>query len=803
METDNHTLKILGFYRILNFLEYYAYSDLGKKGCKRLFPESEITEIKYKLNLVSELKRLLLKNGKIPIEGSCDIEPFIKKAGIKDSIIYNEEFIKIRGVLLAFKNLKKYLNSLEEGYPHLKAFVKDLIPTASLEKAISITFNEYGAILDSASTKLKEIRNNLKRIRNGVKKKLEKLLYIEGLAKVFQERIITSRNGRYVLPVRANLSYMIKGVIHDYSQSKFTNFIEPLETVEDNNKINILLKEEEEEILRILISLTNEVSENSSIILHNLDILREIEITLAKVYLSQAFKGCAPSFEQNNHISLISAFHPILLASSEKEQDNPELFCRLDFNSKVVPVDIFMNSDTKALIISGANTGGKTVTLKTLGLLTLMAQTGMHIPVKEGSKLKVFKKIFADIGDEQDIEASLSTFSGHLSQIKKIIEKTDDETLVLLDEIGTGTDPQEGASLAMSIMDYLLMKDAYFAVTTHSNIIKAYAFTKTKVKNVSVEFDSKTLKPTYHLIYGYPGESNALTIARHLNLQDDIIDGAEKYLKEENRQILIMMKEFEKQTKEIKKELNTIKALKEKALDYEEKTKRLHKVIKNKKEEILEGFEKELKGFLSGHEIEIQNLLKNLRKVNLKEAEEKLTIFKKKKKDMLSLFKKDEPKKAKNNKDIKKGDLVRIISLNQKGTVEKILKDSGKIILSIHGLKISGDINDMEKLETKPSLESYSYVKEKISLSNFSTSLLPEIKIIGMTVSEAIPIVDKFIDQAILRGWERIEIVHGTGTGKLKKALREEFLKTHPQVKHFSQGGVPEGGDRVTIVYLK
>ncbi|MDY6861433.1 MAG: Smr/MutS family protein, partial [Thermodesulfobacteriota bacterium] len=406
------------------------------------------------------------------------------------------------------------------------------------------------------------------------------------------------------------------------------------------------------------------------------------------------------------------------------------------------------------------------------------------------------------IGDEQNIKTSLSTFSGHLTHIKKIIERTGDDTLVLLDEIGTGTDPHEGSALAMSVMDDLLKKGAYFTVTTHSNILKAYAFNRDKVKNISVEFDGKTLKPTYNLIYGYPGESNALTIAKYLNLPNDILNGAQKYLKEENRQILSLIKEFEKQIQNMKEELNAIRTLKEKALDHETGTKKLYRIIQEKKEAIIEGFELEQKRLFQASELEIKNLLKNLCKVNIKEAQKPLLTFKKRKEDILSLFKKDKPKKTIETNDLKKGDLVYITSLNKKGIVEKIHKGSGKVVLSVNGLKISGVINDLKKLDLKSHLKSHTRAQEKINLSNLSTSLLPEIKIMGMTVAEAIPIVDKFLDQAVLKGWERIEIVHGTGTGKLKKALRE-FLQTHPQIKNFSKGSITEGGDRVTVVNLK
>ena len=521
---NKHTLKVLEFNSILSLLKGFATSSLGEALCESLKPKRDIKEIEVLLNEVSELKEVLQIYADIPIGGVRDIEKPVKKTRVEGYIMDPIELLDILSTLKATHKLKRLFGKLEDNrYPLLKAIGNSFISLPDIERKIEQTVGDRGDILDSASPELKAIREKVRGLRKRIHVSLEDLLSKDSFQSFFQERIITVRNGRYVIPVKSDFKGHIQGIIHDHSHSKATYFIEPISTIELNNELGILFKEEKNEELRVLTNLSNNIKTNAQEILSNLSLLGKVDLTYAKAKYSIELNAIKPVLNREGIVNLINAYHPLLVSLQNvclpSQRDRKGYRDREDpanLSKGAVPIYIHFDKDCNTLIITGANTGGKTVALKTVGILTLMLQAGMHIPVADGSVAAIFDSIFADIGDEQDIEQNLSTFSSHISQMVHILDKANESSLVLLDEMGVGTDPDEGAALAMALLDYLRGKNCSIIATTHLNLLKAYAYLHEDAMNVSVEFDPKTMDPRYRLIYGSPGESNALVIAEKL-----------------------------------------------------------------------------------------------------------------------------------------------------------------------------------------------------------------------------------------------------------------------------------------------
>lgn len=783
-----HTLQVLEFHSVLSLLKGFATSNLGESLCESLRPKRDIKEIESLLDEVSELKEILRVYGDIPISGIRDVEESVIKTRVEGFILDPFEFLDILSTLQAAHQLKRFFGKLEgTPYPLLRKMGNKLIFLPDLERKIEQAVGVRGDILDSASPKLKEIRGKIKRLRTKIQKSLEDLLVQDLFQPFFQERIITIRNGRYVIPVKSDFKGHIQGIIHDHSHSKATYFVEPISTIELNNELGLSFKEEKDEELRVLENLSNSIRANSQEILTNLELLGKIDLTYAKVRYSIELNARKPTLNEEGRVSLINAYHPLLLSLQSGKED-------------VVPIDIHVAKGCNTLIITGANTGGKTVALKTAGILTLMVQAGMHIPVADYSEAAVFDSIFADIGDEQDIEQNLSTFSSHISQIVEVLGKADESSLVLLDEIGVGTDPDEGAALAMALLDYLRGKGSSVIATTHLTLLKAYAYLHKDVMNVSVEFDPETMEPRYNLIYGISGESNALVIAETLGIPREILDKALGYIEKNDSYTGSLIRALESSQRKIIEDRKEVKRLKEITLGYQEQVKSLVEKIREKREAILLEAEARARTLLRRTEDEVKEIVKDLKKRGNHGVNEINGKLRRLKEEIKAL----RPAKRKDGKppplNLERGDVVRINPLNKEGVIVNVQEGSGQVDVLIGNLKVKIRLDDLEQVSGEISGDSGT--SREMPFISPATGVTDKINVVGMRIFDALPLVDKAIDSAILSGITKLDIIHGIGTGRLRKAIRDH-LRTHSLVENFDSADLSQGGAGVTVVEIR
>ena len=812
---DKHTLTVLEFYKILSFLKQYVTSPQGSVLCERLTPLNTLQEIKTLLTEVTEMKELLSIYDEIPIHGIKDIESLVHRTRVEEFYLEPQQFQEIRSTLETGRKLKTFLKATASKYSSLKNITSKIIPLKELEDAIKKTIGNQGEILDTASQGLKTLRQKIKHLRLDIKNVLEELLFRENFSFIFQEQLITIRNGRFVLPVKIDCKGYLPGVVHDQSHSKETYFIEPLSVLNLNNELQILRKEEIREEVRVLINLTKQVRENKAEILFDLSLLEKLDLIYAKAKFSIALNACEPVLNEEGRIKLNSCKHPIMLArfeisptSPNASKETPEKVGRWVFDApQVVPITLYMDRGIKTLIITGANAGGKTVTLKTLGILSLMAQTGMHIPVEEGSTLTVFHSIYADIGDEQNIEESLSTFSAHIRRIDQIANEADDSSLVLLDELGSGTDPSEGASIGLAVLDYIREQQASIVITTHLTLLKTYAYLHKDVENISVEFDPVTLKPTYNLVYGMPGLSNAFAIARNLGMSTEILDNASNYLEEKDKHFLELIKGLEQGQIKVAEKKNEIAKLRDKVSLHENSIESLLKTVKAKKTKLLSAYETKFKQLLKDAESKLEKIVD--------EAKKKQPVFKEAHravKEVKKEWRAHLPSPSEGRKPVeefKAGQFVKLLNFNQEGVVQKVDLNLKKAEILVGEIKIKTTFDAIEYIKEKEVYEDKtSSPTKKPPKKDLPTHIILEdevsqkINLIGMTVDEALPIVDRTIDHALIRGLENIEIIHGLGTGRLKAGIRKH-LKEHSYVKSFGSDEQSRGGAGVTLVQIQ
>lgn len=813
---DKHTLTVLEFYKILSFLKQYMTSPQGNRLCEHLTPSDNLQEIKTRLTEVTEMKELLNIYDDIPIQGINDIEHLVHRTRVEEFYLEPQQLQDIRSTIETGRKLKTFLHATASKYASLQTITGKIIPLKELEDAITKTIGNQGEILDTASQELKTLRQTIKRVRLDIKTILEELLSRENFNFVFQEQLITIRNGRFVLPVKIDCKGYLPGVVHDQSHSKETYFIEPLSVVDLNNELQILRKEEIREEVRVLINLTRKVRENKAEILFNLSLLEKLDLIYAKAKFSLALHACEPVLNEEGHIKLNSCKHPILLArfeipptSPDTSTDTPEELGHWVFDTPhVVPIHLHMDRGIKTLIITGANAGGKTVALKTLGILTLMAQTGMHIPVEEGSRLSVFQSIYADIGDEQNIEESLSTFSAHIRRLDQIVNEADDRSLVLIDELGSGTDPSEGASIGLAVLDYIRNHQASIVITTHLTLLKTYAYLHDDVENISVEFDPVTLKPTYHLVYGMPGLSNAFAMARNLGMSAEILNNANRYLEEKDKHFLELIKGLEQDQTAVAKKIGELTKLRDTISLHEHAIESLLKTMKAKKIKLLSDYETRFKQYLNDAESKLEKIIYEAKKKERPIPKESRKALREVKKEWRMHL----PSTSEGRKPIetlKAGQVVKLFNFNQEGVVQKVDANLKKAEILVGDMKIKTPFSAIESIKRKDLKEDKpSLATEKPTPKDLPTHIILEddvsqkINVIGMTVDEALPIVDRTIDHALIRGLETIEIIHGLGTGRLKEAIRKH-LKEHSYVKHFGSDEQSRGGAGVTLVAIR
>lgn len=796
---NQKVLKTLEYNKIIEKLKEAASSPLGKEKCASLLPETDLTHIKQMQSETSDALSRLLKNGSLSFSGLKDIRPALMRLDV-GSILSAKELLEISSLLNVALRAKTYGRengkSIHEDSDSgnfsdtLTERFGEIEPLSLLNNEIKRCILSEEEISDDASPKLRQIRRSIKLTNNKVHEQLTSMVNSATNQSMLQENIITMRNGRYCLPVKAEHKSHFNGMVHDQSSSGSTLFIEPMAVVKLNNELRELAIAEADEIEKILADLSNQSAEYIEELKVNLAILAELDFIFAKASLSKQMKASEPVFNENGYINIKKGSHPLI---------DPK---------KAVPIDVYLGKDFDLLIVTGPNTGGKTVSLKTVGLFTLLGQAGLHIPAFDGSELSVFEEVYADIGDEQSIEQSLSTFSSHMTNTISILEKANYRSLVLFDELGAGTDPVEGAALAMSILSYLHNRKVRTMATTHYSELKIFALSTEGVENACCEFDVETLRPTYRLLIGVPGKSNAFAISSKLGLPDFIINDAKEHIASEDQSFEDVISDLEKSRITIEKEQEEITRYKEEIATLKEKLKAKNEKIDDAKERILRNANEEAREI-------IQNAKdfadESIRKYNKwikdgnknKQMEEQRAALRGKLNETeskLALKKKKSSGKKHKASDFKPGESVQVLSLGLKGIVSSVPNEKGDLFVQMGILRSQVNIRDLELIDepviTAPTMKKTGSGKIKMSKS---ATIRPEINLIGKTVDEAIPLLDKYLDDAYLSHLPQVTVIHGRGTGALKNAVHNHLKKTK-YVKSFRIGEFGEGDHGVTIV---
>jgi len=790
---NEKALKTLEYNKIIDKLCELAHTKRGKELCANLLPSSDLETIKKMQRQTTDALSRILRKGSISFSGIHDIRQSIARLKLGTSL-NAIELLHISSNLDATLRIKAYggytgKDEDAQSEDSLTEFFAGLEPLSPLNNEIKRCIISEEEIADDASPSLKSVRREIRKVNDKLHSELGSIL--NSSRNMLQDNIITMRNGRYCLPVKAEYKSQFQGMIHDQSSTGSTLFIEPMAIVKLNNELRELAIKEQEEIEKVLASLSNMAAEHTDSIEYDFNTLTQLDFIFARANLSKNMKASEPVFNTKGVINIKKGRHPLI---------DPK---------KVVPIDITLGRDFSMLIVTGPNTGGKTVTLKTVGLLTLMGQAGLHIPAFDGSELALFEEVYADIGDEQSIEQSLSTFSSHMTNIVKILEKADSRSLVLFDELGAGTDPTEGAALAMSILSYLHKRNIRVIATTHYSELKIFALSTQGVSNASCEFDVETLRPTYRLLIGIPGKSNAFAISKKLGLPDFIINDAKNRIGKMDKSFEDVISDLEASRKKIEEEQKQIEEYKAEIEQLKQKLAKKTESLEASRERMLKEAREEANRILNEAKEFADQSIRRYNKWlqeggNIKEMEEERSKLRERLSESASTLPK---KKTKQPKDLAKslriGDYVHVISLGLKGTVSSLPNAKGDLYVQMGILRSLVNINDIELIEEETaSTGGYSSDKSsKIRVSK-SSNIHPEINLIGKTVDEAIPELDKYLDDAYLAHLPKVTIIHGRGTGALKNAIHSH-LKKLSYVKSFRVGGFGEGDHGVTIVEFK
>jgi len=782
-----HSYHVLEFYRLLNILSGYASCPLGKSNCLSLKPSDDLKLIDNEQRLVSEMKLLLQMKGFFPFEGLTDIGPLLRNCQAEGSCLEPEEFLSIFRIAEASKQSKKLILSHQSLYPRLYNLIKDMPPFEGLREAIKKAISPNGAISDSASPELKRIRRQKTLLRSELQKILENIKRSKGLTSDGDDHLVSIRDGRYVIPLRTDMKSRVHGIIHDYSQTHATCFFEPIEVIQDNNRLAELSHLEKEEELRILKSLTATVRDSAEGLDSAQTILSKLDGLSARAELSSAMNGIRPIIRQGGDVDLRQAKNPILVAMASGG-DMP------------VPSDIFLDKNQNVMIISGPNRGGKTVTLKTLGLLSLMAQAGLHIPTSEGSSLPVFKNIMAEIGDDQDIQAGLSTFSAHISHLKYMMEHADQESLVIIDEPGMGTDPDEGAALAMAVLDELSQKGVFVAISTHLNRLKTYGLLHDRAKNARMEFDISTNRPTFSLRYGTPGTSYAFEIADDAGIRSNVLEQARGYLDQDEVRLNRLIDKLNRLKQETAVEKQEAEHIKEKYHSAREKVLWALKRLESDKRTLFEEKRAEADNLIKGAREEFKELINAFKKRGESSQARIKQRFDRISKNLAdNLAVEEEKEKSVEVSGFKIGQWVRQKKLHHEGTILSIDIPNSKATILAGNVRLSVNLQDLEIISDRK--ESGQDESSRNIPFPVSGDLPRELNLIGYRVADALPLIDKVIDRAMVEGEFSLRIIHGHGTGKLKEAIREH-LKGFSCVKRISGADSQSGGEAITVVDL-
>lgn len=792
---NERALRVLEYNKIMDKVEAHASSALGKELVVELKPYTDINSVIQAQKETTDAVNCILRKGSPPLGGIHDIRSLIRRAEA-GGILNPGELLKIADVLRASRNLKGYLSRDKMQIDDTNTILL-ICGSLSVNKALEDELNQAveseDTLSDYASSQLAAIRRNIRRMQDSIKDKLNSIIRSEQSKKYMQDAVVTLRGDRYVVPVKQEYRSQIPGLVHDMSSSGATLFVEPMAVVEANNEIRQLKNKEAQEVERILMELTGKVADIADLLSENVELLARIDFAFAKARFSIDLKGIEPDMNTEGRITIKKGRHPLIDPKS------------------VVPIDIDLGDDFSTLVITGPNTGGKTVTLKTTGLFVLMAQAGLHIPAAENSEMSVFEEVYADIGDEQSIEQSLSTFSSHMTNIVDILKQMDRESLVLFDELGAGTDPTEGAALATAILDTLTEQKIRTMATTHYSELKLYAMTTEGVQNACCEFDIETLRPTYRLLIGIPGRSNAFAISKRLGLCDAIITRAFGFLKGEDIKFEDLLSEIQKNRTATEKE----RELAERARNDSEEIKAVSieakRKAENESETIINKARQEARKLLLDAKREADETMDRLKEIEkshrqIIEKQDMITV----KQSLSQKVGELEQRLAETvlqrrgftdpPKNLRPGDAVMILNLNRKGTVLDVPDKDGQVQIQAGIIKIKMHISQLRLVdEQKEIVRSI----EHTSITGIKTgNISPEIDVRGDNIEEATDKLDKYIDEAFIAGIHEILIIHGKGTGALRKGIHG-FLRPHSHVSSFRLGKYGEGETGVTVVEIR
>lgn len=786
-------LKTLEYQKIIDRLTEFAGSSLGKEKCRNLLPSIDPEEIRTMQGETSLALSLIYQKGSVSFSGITDVRGSLKRLEV-GSILSPQELLHICKLLEACNRVKAYSRkeNQEEDPTALDAMFEALAPLTPLANEIRRCLPSEEEISDDASPALKSIRRAMRQMNDKVHAQLTSM--VNGSSRTYlQDAVVTMRNGRYCLPVKAEYRGQVPGMIHDQSSTGSTLFVEPMAVIKLNNELRELELKEEQEIEVILANLSSQTAEYLESIENDLVLLTKLDFIFARAQLSKSYNGSEPIFNERGVIHIKKGRHPLL---------DPK---------KVVPIDIRLGKEFDLLIITGPNTGGKTVSLKTVGLFTLMGQSGLHIPAFDQSELALFEEVFADIGDEQSIEQSLSTFSAHMTNIVSILKEANNRSLVLFDELGAGTDPTEGAALAISILSSLHRQGIHACATTHYSELKVFALSTPGVENGCCEFNVETLRPTYRLLIGIPGKSNAFAISSKLGLPDDIIEEAKTQLSQQDEDFESLISDLESSRVTIEKEREEIEGYKREMKELKKRLEQKQESLNTSREKILREANEQAHAILREAKEYADTTIKNFNKfgkegIDSRAMEQERSRLREKMNSVekdLSLKNERKPSKLLKPGDLHLGDSVRVLSMNLKGTVSTLPNQKGDLFVQMGILRSQVNIRDLERIaDTEPSSPAKRHTNtSKIRMSK-SASIGMEINLLGKTTDEALAELDKYLDDAYLSHMPSVRIVHGKGTGALRKAIHN-YLRRQKHVDSYRLGEFGEGDAGVTIVTFK
>lgn len=776
---NERILRVLEFNKIIDQLKGFAETSIGRDLAAKTKPTSDINDVKHKQLETDEAAQVIRLNLSIPLGGIFDIRESLKRVDI-GGVLNTKECLDVANTIYGGRQVHHFFEKTEEDLPILSELADGITLLRDLEQQIKMCIDDHGSVIDSASAKLRGLRTSIRTIESRVRERLDH--FTKTQSNLLSDAIVTIRNDRYVLPVKHEHRGTIGGIVHDQSASGQTLFMEPKAVVELNNQLQEAKAKEKQEITRILRELSEEIAGQQSYLYDNVSILSTIDFIYARAKLGRSMNASMPQMNDKGIIQMKQARHPLIPVDD------------------VVPNDVSIGETYTTILITGPNTGGKTVVLKMVGLCTVMAQSGLQVPAEDGCELAVFDEVFADIGDEQSIEQSLSTFSSHMTNIVEIMKHVDDKTLVLFDELGAGTDPQEGAALAMSILDQVISRNARVIATTHYPELKAYGYNREHVINASVEFNVETLRPTYRLLIGIPGRSNAFDISKRLGLSEDIIEQAKEHIGVDSKSVETMIASLEDSRRQAEVEyeeahhmlleseqlrheieLEWSKFDQQRETLYKKAEEKAEKALQNAREEaeliITEIREMKTGATFKEHEwIEAKKMLEDAHPDLSKKQEDKT------------------PKKSEVKRDLQQGDDVKVLTINQVGTVlEKLSKN--EYVVQVGMMRVNIKKTNLQFIEPKKEKTAKPVAMVKGGKQHVSI----ELDLRGERFEDALFMLEKYMDDAILAGHRKVMIIHGKGTGALRKGV-QSFAKTHPSVSGFSFASPSQGGDGVTVI---